>query len=102
MNLKIVGKILGRLTSGNVTLFTNAKEAIMRKNLLLVDIMFIDLFMPTMNGDEVARIVRASHPHIKLHLLSGSADEFDRVREYFDTCNLKPILPQRLSMLIRA
>jgi CheY-like chemotaxis protein len=40
-----------------------------------LDLMITDLHMPAMNGDELARVVRAQHPDLRVLYLTGHADD---------------------------
>lgn len=47
--------------------------AIVEKQGSEIDILITDLYMPAMNGDELARLVRAQQPHMKIVFISGYA-----------------------------
>lgn len=68
------------------------------------DVAVVDLAMPRMNGFEVARRVRQTHPSMRLIALSGysSAADVKGAREAgFDLLVQKPIDPEHLVKLIR-
>src|SRR6185503_7579946 len=39
-----------------------------------IDLLIVDMMMPGMNGDEVARRLRAEHPDLKVLYLTGFSD----------------------------
>ncbi|PHR58876.1 MAG: hypothetical protein COA44_01660 [Arcobacter sp.] len=40
-----------------------------------IDIIFMDLMMPTMNGNEATKIIKANHPHAMVIVISALGDE---------------------------
>ncbi|MGH9490543.1 MAG: response regulator [Terriglobales bacterium] len=63
------------------------------------DVVFMDVFMPDMNGVEAAREIRAEMPGLVVALISGQSFAFDLVRqaerERFHLL-LKPVEPAKL------
>ena len=43
-----------------------------------VDLLITDVIMPKMDGYQLAAQVRQSYPHIRIQLVSGYADDYDR------------------------
>ena len=52
----------------------DGKECLARIDELRPDILVLDIAMPEMNGEQVARELRRSHPQLKIIALSGYAD----------------------------
>jgi two-component system cell cycle sensor histidine kinase/response regulator CckA len=72
-----------------------------------LDILVTDLMMPTMNGDELARRIRASAPGVKVLYLTGFSDRLfkEKVTLWADEafldkpCSVKGLL-QAVSLLL--
>ena len=71
------------------------------------DIVVTDVMMPSMSGDELARRLRQSHPHIKVLYLTGFSDNLFKEKvtlweeeAYLDKpCSIKSLL-QAVSLLL--
>jgi len=64
----------------------------------------LDLGMPGMDGNEVARRMRARHPHIRLVAMTGWSQEEDVRRTNaagFAAHLSKPVSPAELTALLR-
>ena len=69
------------------------------------DFVVLDLRMPKMNGQEVCRRVRDESPDVAILILTGSADEIDRVLLLelgADDYVTKPFSPKELVARVRA
>ena len=69
------------------------------------DFVLLDLRMPQMNGQEVCQRLRAESPEVPILILTGSADEIDRVLLLelgADDYVTKPFSPKELMARVRA
>jgi len=55
----------------------NGQEAVNLASTLQPDLVLMDLFMPELNGLAATRLLSASHPHIKVVILTASEDDAD-------------------------
>lgn len=84
----------------------NGAEALELINAAQPHVLITDIMMPIMDGIELVKIVRQTHPELKIIILS-SYSEFELVREVFkygvDDYLLKPkVTPEELVALIRS
>jgi len=83
----------------------NGKEAVAMTAGLHPDIILMDVFMPVMNGVEATTAIKASHPEVKIIMLS-TYDEDEYVRKALlagaSGYLLKDISPTELILSIRA
>ncbi len=69
-----------------------------------IDVLLVDVIMPTLNGTELARIVLAYHPKIKIIFMSGHPDDilaYYGIRQSRMTFMKKPFTADVLQHLIR-
>ncbi|HEY3179965.1 MAG TPA: hybrid sensor histidine kinase/response regulator [Casimicrobiaceae bacterium] len=91
----------------NVTLAANGEEALHVVEHAVPEVALIDVHLPTLNGYQLARALRARHPSsgIKLVLLSGMTLDDDMVRlsknAGFDHCVDKGAGPKAIDALLR-
>jgi CheY-like chemotaxis protein len=92
----------------NVTLAANGEEALHFAERSVPEVALIDVHLPTLNGYQLARALRARHPSsgIKLVLLSGMTLDDDMIRlsknAGFDHCVDKSAGPNAIDALLRA
>jgi CheY-like chemotaxis protein len=92
----------------NVTLAANGEEALHFAENAVPEVALIDVHLPTLNGYQLARALRARHPSsgIKLVLLSGMTLDDDMIRlsknAGFDHCVDKGAGPNAIDALLRA
>ena len=83
----------------------NGKEAVAMTAELHPDIILMDVYMPVMNGVEATAAIKASHPEVKIIMLS-TYDEDEYVRKALlagaSGYLLKDISPTELILSIRA
>ena len=59
------------------------------------DLVILDQYMPGMNGDQVARKIRESHPHLPLIAITSDDGEIQRLNEAgFNEVFIKPLRGQ--------
>lgn len=80
VNLELISFLVtqyGKDNDQDIKLFTavNGQEAVDICSKKHVDIIFMDLMMPTMNGDEATLIIKENHPHIMVIVISALGDE---------------------------
>jgi CheY-like chemotaxis protein len=91
----------------NVTLAANGEEALHFAERSVPEVALIDVHLPTLNGYQLARALRARHPSsgIKLVLLSGMTLDDDMIRlsknAGFDHCVDKGAGPKAIDALLR-
>ena len=91
----------------NVTLAANGEEALQFAEHAVPEVALIDVHLPTLNGYQLARALRARHPSsgIKLVLLSGMTLDDDMIRlsknAGFDHCVDKGAGPKAIDTLLR-
>ncbi len=91
----------------NVTLAANGEEALHVAEHSVPEVALIDVHLPTLNGYQLARALRARHPSsgIKLVLLSGMTLDDDMIRlsknAGFDHCVDKGAGPKAIDTLLR-
>jgi len=69
-----------------------------------IDVLLVDALMPRLNGAELARVVLACHPEIKIIFMSGNPDEvIDRlgITASKMLCIKKPFTPDILIQAVR-
>ena len=92
----------------NVILAANGEEALHVAERSVPEVALIDVHLPTLNGYQLARALRARHPSsgIKLVLLSGMTLDDDMIRlsknAGFDHCVDKGAGPKAIDVLLRA
>jgi CheY-like chemotaxis protein len=90
-----------------VTLAANGEEALHVAERAVPEVALIDVHLPTLNGYQLARALRARHPSsgIKLVLLSGMTLDDDMIRlsknAGFDHCVDKGAGPKAIDALLR-
>jgi CheY-like chemotaxis protein len=70
----------------------------------VIDLLLTDLVMPGMGGKELAELVSASRPEIKVAFMSGYAEEGRGTRDVSDKGNVfvqKPLIPGELARKMR-
>ena len=91
----------------DVTLAANGEDALRAAEGSLPEVALIDVHLPTLNGYQLARALRARHPSsgIKLVLLSGMTLDDDMIRlsknAGFDHCVDKSAGPKAIDALLR-
>jgi len=91
----------------DVTLAANGEDALRAVEGSLPEVALIDVHLPTLNGYQLARALRARHPSsgIKLVLLSGMTLDDDMIRlsknAGFDHCIDKSAGPKAIDALLR-
>jgi len=91
----------------DVTLASNGEDALRAVEGSVPEVALIDVHLPTLNGYQVARALRARHPSsaIKLIMLSGMTLDDDMVRlsknAGFDHCIDKSAGPKAIDTLLR-
>ncbi len=68
-----------------ITTFTNGKTLIdeLLENNILVDLLFLDIYMPGIDGIETAQKIRAMRKDVKIIFLSSSKDHYSQAYEVF-------------------
>lgn len=81
---------------------TSGEEALERINASPPDVVLLDVLMPGMNGLEVLKRIKASHPQIQVILLTGrgSWDGIQGIREGAYDCLMKPIQIEELMQIM--
>lgn len=74
---------------------TNGREALEQIPQLQPDIVLMDIVMPVMDGEELARLIQARYPEVKIIVLS-SFSEFEYVRSTFQSGASDYILKPKL------
>jgi CheY-like chemotaxis protein len=98
-----MGLLLATLGIGFSIAFHGA-QALQSVEERVPDAVLLDLGMPGMDGYEVARRMRARHPHIRLVALTGWSQEEDVRRTNaagFAAHLSKPVSPAELTALLR-
>ena len=96
-----------RILLVDVTLAANGEEALHFAEHAVPEVALIDVHLPTLNGYQLARALRARHPSsgIKLVLLSGMTLDDDMIRlsknAGFDHCVDKGAGPKAIDALLR-
>ena len=91
----------------DVTLAANGEDALRVVEGSIPEVALIDVHLPTLNGYQLARALRARHPSsgIKLVLLSGMTLDDDMIRlsknAGFDHCVDKSAGPKAIDALLR-
>lgn len=80
----------------NILEASNGKVAIEMCQVNNIDIIFMDIKMPVMDGNESAKIISKEFPNISIYGLTGQV-EFDSVR-YSIKCGMKKCLPKPLQL----
>jgi PAS domain S-box-containing protein len=75
-------------------------EAIKASESRDIDIILSDVVMPRLNGPEAVRVIRETHPDVKVVYVSGSADLIEPNGR--DVVMWKPVKPQALLAIIRS
>jgi diguanylate cyclase (GGDEF)-like protein len=89
-----------------VSIVSDPTEALSRLNMVLPDLILMDVQMPSVDGIELARMIRQSRRHLSLPIVFLSAEQ-DANRQMQarrfggDDFIAKPIEPQRLASLVR-
>jgi CheY-like chemotaxis protein/anti-sigma regulatory factor (Ser/Thr protein kinase) len=83
-----------------VILARDGVEAIQAADKNKIDIILSDVVMPRLNGPEAVRIIRETHPDIKVVYVSGSADLIEPNGR--DVVIWKPVKPQALLATIKS
>lgn len=84
----------------HVTPARDGMEAIEVANTVSFDLILSDVVMPRMSGPEAVRIIRESHPDVKVIYVSGSADLIEPNGR--DVVMWKPVKPQALLTTIKS
>jgi DNA-binding NtrC family response regulator len=81
---------------------TSGEEALEKINASPPDVVLLDVLMPGMNGLEVLKRIKASHPQIQVILLTGrgSWDGIQGIREGAYDCLMKPIQIEELMQIM--
>jgi DNA-binding LytR/AlgR family response regulator len=82
-----------------ITSFTNGKALVdeLLENSICADLLFLDIYMPEINGIETAQKIRAIHKDIKIIFLSSSRDFYPQAYEVFAfNYMVKPFDKERL------
>jgi DNA-binding response OmpR family regulator len=67
--------------SYRVTLAANGTEALAHLGAGYFDLLLLDLQLPDMTGEEVARQAQAAHPQVPILILTGSTPLFGRAEQ---------------------
>lgn len=90
------------LPQANSTTFQRASQAINFAETTQIDIAFLDIDMPIMNGLEMARALQALNPQVNIIFVTGFAEY---ALEAFDLCAsaylTKPIIPEGIAKAMR-
>lgn len=84
---------------------TNGVEGLAAFHAIKPDFVVLDLRMPQMNGQDVCKKIRAASEEVPILILTGSADEVDRVLLLelgADDYVIKPFSPKELMARVRA
>jgi PAS domain S-box-containing protein len=98
-----VRELMSQILTSNGIQVTSARdgvEAIEMANAFPIDLILSDVVMPRMSGPEAVRIIRESHPDIKVIYVSGSADLVEPNGR--DVVMWKPVKPQALLTAIKS
>jgi DNA-binding response OmpR family regulator len=88
-----------------VEITTNGVEGLAAFHASKPDFVVLDLRMPQMNGQDVCKKIRAASEEVPILILTGSADEVDRVLLLelgADDYVIKPFSPKELMARVRA
>ncbi len=80
VNLELITLLIEQYSKDNdyvLNVFTarNGEEAVKICNENHIDIIFMDLMMPAMNGNEATKIIKAKHPKTMIIVISAFGDE---------------------------
>jgi two-component system CheB/CheR fusion protein len=95
--------VLIRLSGHEATVVSDGQEAVDRAAEFIPDVGLIDLALPKLDGYEVARQLRASHPDILLVAVSGTPESrngFRTASAGFKRHLLKPVNPVKIAELL--
>ena len=103
MNLKIMKIHLEKAGCANIQVFRNANRAIEGLRRFPADIIFTDMWMPEMNGDEFARHCRgdAALRRKKIVLVTADASEGSLENSPFDDILLKPVTFDKVREVVK-
>ncbi len=81
---------------------TSGEEALGKINSSPPDVVLLDVLMPGINGLEVLKRIKASHPQVQVILLTGrgSWDGIQGIREGAYDCLMKPIQIEELMQIM--
>lgn len=104
--LVAVGSKIFRRLGYNVVSITNPKEAldIFSRDITAFDLIFTDLTMPEMKGDELSKKILAIRPDIPVILCTGFEDQLNEsaIREIGITAPIaKPIAMKDMAVIVR-
>lgn len=103
MNLKVLRAICTKLGCSNIELAGSGEEALQKLKDRNFDAVLTDIWMPNMNGRELAEEIRRHRKWDKVHIYALTADVDERSAERsskFDGVLLKPIRKQGLANLL--
>ncbi|WP_419800182.1 response regulator [Vibrio coralliilyticus] len=86
----------------NVLLANNGKIAVEMVQNNPIDLVFMDIQMPVMDGFEAATLIKRSHPSLPIIALSGESGEKElkRISELMDGRLSKPTSKQALNQIL--
>ncbi len=102
MNLKVLSGMLGKLGI-EVATASGGTEALEKMSSVSFDMVLTDLWMPDMNGEQLARAIRAKAPAAVLRIAAVTADSdasSNFALDVFDAVLQKPVTLDKLRKLI--
>ena len=101
LNLKVLKAMLKRLGIHDIITTTSASEALEILKKEPVDIVCTDMWMPEINGQELAHKIREELNSPKVKIVAVTADaEFKNTAHDFDAVLLKPVTQDSLRTLL--
>ncbi len=104
MNLRVAKALFGKLGFDNVFTAESGKEALEILDKQPVDLVLSDMWMPEMNGTQLAAEIKKNPNLSRIPVVAQTADvetggNFDM--SYFDAIILKPLTREKLSNLVK-
>ena len=102
VNLKILAAMLKQLGIESIPA-GSAKEALEQLKIRKPEMILTDLWMPGMNGENLAREIRANPAYSKMKIFAVTADTDNQANfnmELFDGILLKPVTLEKLNGLL--
>ncbi len=101
MNLKVLGAMLKKFDLEIISSL-NAKDAFTKAKASKPDLILSDLWMPEINGEGFAKMIRHDEELRMIPIVAVTADtESDNTAGYFDAILLKPITLERVETILR-